>query len=85
MEIKKTNYGSSNSSTGASKTDLRRLGAVFKNEKGAGYDVKVSEELVAALSSVAVGDFLKIYEHTSAKGVNYLSLSIKPGMKKSNS
>lgn len=92
MEMKKSNYqarpqqssghssGQVRSGTdGAAKSNLKKISGLFKTEQGKGFEVKVTAEILSALSSISVGDFLKVYENQSQKdGTPYLSLNVKP-------
>jgi hypothetical protein len=94
MEMKKSNYQAkpayqSNQGSqvrtnvgggdAAVKSNLKKISGLFKTEQGKGFEVKVTAEILSALSSISVGDFLKVYENQSQKdGTPYLSLNVKP-------
>lgn len=85
--MRKTNYaprqGQSGSNGGVSKSNLKKITGLFKTEQGKGYEVRINEDILAALSGVKVGDYLKVFENESSKtGKSYLSLSVKPVSKK---
>lgn len=78
MEVKQTTYGSDHNAS-ATKSPLVRIAGVFKEEKGKGFEVRVTAEILAALQGVSEGDYLKVYENVAkTSGINYLSLNVKP-------
>ena len=85
MEIRKTNYVAKQVSGNgeAPKSNLKKITGLFKTEQGTGFEVKVNDEILAALSGLKVGDFLKVYQNEAkGSGKQYLSLSVKPVAKK---
>jgi len=82
MEMKKPQYGARPASANVSsekKSNLKKITGLFKTEQGSGFEVRVNEEILAALSGISVGDFLKVYQNESKDGSKtYLSLNVKP-------
>lgn len=72
-----SNQKAAHSSQAAASNNLRRITGIFKEEKGKGFDVRVTDEILAALSTIAVGDYLKVYQNTDKNGKDYLSLAVK--------
>ena len=62
---------------GTAANGLRKITGVFKEENGKGFDVRVNDEIKAALSSISVGEYLKVYQNESKEGKPYLSICVK--------
>ena len=63
---------------GNSATDLQRITGLFPTDRGNGFEVRVTAEILSALQSVPEGAYLKLFMNVSkTSGKEYASLCFK--------